>query len=1558
MASINPNTWGSAQGVIDWMLRRQLRPDALALQETRLKSAASASTARAWAAGRGWKLHFGLADSTGPGPTQSSAGIAVGTSTAIGSASNVAAPLQGFPARLKAITANCIGPGGIDIIGGYFKDGIGLRGLNLDLLEALGLCVASSPRLWIMACDWNFPPEALEASGWLKKVRGVVVAPAVPTCFAGEPSSLDYFVIPQILAPFVDSILTWVDAPCWPHCPSVITFKGLHTQATILRQVAPKPFPPLIPIGCQRPPDTTAMWSWDEGGAIPCLAKAYKETMAAVEGHLCLVHDLIGEEATRKYVGRAEGFKLEQVPLAVSVRKGLPQKLDDKALAWKGLSAMVAKAASMASAAYDKGKGWRALRQIKGRLAGLSKVWHHLGGPILADESSSSLARLFTSRPSTWAGDLRAAIALEAEQQASRCAAENYAGWKSYAEASVLNGGGLAHRFSKGHAFVAPDLETTTEEGTLPVVGGEAIDVLLQQWLPRWQEARRMDSKASRWDTEGQQLPPITLKQLKSILRTYSFRVGLGMDKLHPRALLQLPDHLLLRLLDLLHEWERQPLPLEEFLSLIVFLGKPEGGVRPIGLTICLLRIWSRARSQICRQWEADNDEAFFWGKATQSCERAGWVHNVVAAYATRKGLAAASLMADLEKFYEHVSHEDLLEEAKATGFNLVLLRALCVLYSGSRAISYQGACSQPFEVGGTILAGCSCATTLAKLLLLRLLRKVDRAYPLVHITNVVDDVAAQACGTQAQVATQLAGATEDLLEGFSRLHLPVSIKKTAFMANSQELGKDLCDRWSLKMAAHRRSIRHLGTDATVSRRRVVKTSLVRRSIAKGKALRLQQISATGANAHLVFRSGVTAAVVWGSTVAGMPPAELHRWRTQAIRMFGRLGKGLNVVLKLRASRAGRKYDPGPIHHALVLQQYALAVWVGYPSLGMLGDCLQASILKLSQAKHPWQQVVDPIDSVVMTLSQLGWKPLAPALLRDDLGREWDLYKASPGLIGTLADQSPQRQADRAALARHKVRWAGPIGWEALGSRLDRCTGDWTRHHQHSLRSIIANAHWCQQRLFDHCRATSNVCLLCQGSPGTLWHRRFGCPQGEARRRQHVSDRVMRFAKQALETGAEAGELFARAIFPDPTPLFPRLAIPQGEEIHWVNRPACWHLTGTLFTDGSGRFPCLAALRRAGWAIVQVDVWGNLVAAAYGPVPFQAGPLQEARDGEDYAIHMLPKVAMAPFHLFVDCAATVACLEGGQAYSTKHGNPRAGLWGPFWASFGPGDFQTSKTLAHATAADVDRGLTTHWERKANGEADRLAKIGAFVHRLPADALWTMRGLHLIASEVATWAGRQEVAFAQSEVFDSTGIGGTEHLQFMESDEEFFADKPPLPLGNEPTEAEGSCEGNGLDDAITAHGHTISMAPIATGGEGKVFACLTCGAYAWKNWKGLVAPCGGPNAEGLKDQRSRIGRGLFPHSVRKGWKLGTFSKPEGEDLALLASKVTIDPTKRPPRPRLFPEPIPIDPAAVLAGYGLSHDDLPDLRAWAKLVFRSKALPLEEPEWDLEVPQLDF
>ena len=81
-------------------------------------------------------------------------------------------------------------------------------------------------------------------------------------------------------------------------------------------------------------------------------------------------------------------------------------------------------------------------------------------------------------------------------------------------------------------------------------------------------------------------------------------------------------------------------------------------------------------------------------------------------------GTDSATVLLDLKKLYEHVRHVDLFAAARQFDFNIKLLRGVVTIYSGFRTLLCDGAISEFVQATGAIVAGCSAATTLAKLLL------------------------------------------------------------------------------------------------------------------------------------------------------------------------------------------------------------------------------------------------------------------------------------------------------------------------------------------------------------------------------------------------------------------------------------------------------------------------------------------------------------------------------------------------------------------------------------------------------------------------------------------------------------------------------------------------------------------------------------------------------------------------------------------------------------------------------------------------------------------------
>ncbi len=78
--------------------------------------------------------------------------------------------------RARVAEVNALVRGGVLLISVYFRTGVGLAG-NADILDVIGRILLGCDRPWVLAGEWNFEPDILEASGWLRLVRGVVRAP-------------------------------------------------------------------------------------------------------------------------------------------------------------------------------------------------------------------------------------------------------------------------------------------------------------------------------------------------------------------------------------------------------------------------------------------------------------------------------------------------------------------------------------------------------------------------------------------------------------------------------------------------------------------------------------------------------------------------------------------------------------------------------------------------------------------------------------------------------------------------------------------------------------------------------------------------------------------------------------------------------------------------------------------------------------------------------------------------------------------------------------------------------------------------------------------------------------------------------------------------------------------------------------------------------------------------------------------------------------------------------------------------------------------------------------
>ena len=262
--------------------------------------------------------------------------------------------------------------------------------------------------------------------------------------------------------------------------------------------------------------------------------------------------------------------------------------------------------------------------------------------------------------------------------------------------------------------------------------------------------------------------------------------------------------------------------------------------------------------------------------------------------------MVSRSVFFDLSRFYENVSHMAMKQAAVHYSFDLGLLRSLCALYRGPRRVRWMSATSRAIVPNGTVVAGCSCATGVVKLLTLCVLKAVALETPVCRPINLVDDVKLHAVGGVRTVAAQLVKAVNLVLAAMQQLELPVNTSKTCFMVSDHALLDLLLadPEWPLDVSLLSETHRDLGGDSLDGSRRRIPIQSARFSEALASASRLRNLG-RGKNAFRVFRAGPAAKACWGAPVLGVSNSALRGLRVAAARSHGPLQPGSSLGFSL-----------------------------------------------------------------------------------------------------------------------------------------------------------------------------------------------------------------------------------------------------------------------------------------------------------------------------------------------------------------------------------------------------------------------------------------------------------------------------------------------------------------------------------------------------------------------------------------------------------------------------------------------------------------------------------
>ncbi len=175
LQSGNTTGWGAAR---EWLGIGG--SDVRLVQEHRRRHVEDVAAASDAALKEGWKSLWSPAIGSGTEADEAAGGTAVYVRSHIGllhaPGDTTASVVDGH------VAAGLIEAGGTDGLVAYslyLEQGGDLSERNWAILTRLAAHIAGHGRQWVIGGDWNLEPHTLQASGWLRKVGGTLVAPPV-----------------------------------------------------------------------------------------------------------------------------------------------------------------------------------------------------------------------------------------------------------------------------------------------------------------------------------------------------------------------------------------------------------------------------------------------------------------------------------------------------------------------------------------------------------------------------------------------------------------------------------------------------------------------------------------------------------------------------------------------------------------------------------------------------------------------------------------------------------------------------------------------------------------------------------------------------------------------------------------------------------------------------------------------------------------------------------------------------------------------------------------------------------------------------------------------------------------------------------------------------------------------------------------------------------------------------------------------------------------------------------------------------------------------------------
>ncbi len=1103
---------------------------------------------------------------------------------------------------------------------------------------------------FIIGGDWQLSPREVEATGLPGLLDAVIVSPKSMTNRTSG-NEIDYFMISRgLLQDKTYNVYTCVDCAFDPHLPVILDLPTVRRKLTSYRISQPKLLPIYPVVGPARAEvDEIIDWgAWQAGKDLMNLVKPCEETLtraaetwaAGAETEIMAKLGIHGDERI-PYAG----IGLKPVVVQDHADRRFKTVADELGLtghwlAWatKGLRAITLLAATdrdghlfedrkdyvqrMSRRAPSLKKRFEKLRpregeedvrEVTGRcLTELARAgrWSRNLPPLtlrihspgaqdsvrridsLADEAGQALESLANRRRSdtrkklrTWAkgADQRTAHAVTKNSEAitlkTACSSKAHAGELTNQEAADA---GLREM-------------TSTWKGN-DRDGGDDIAAMAEAL---YAVAKKED------DLEELLLPPLCPKRVRHIASRFRGATGVSCDFLRPSHIGLVSDSCCTALVTFLHAVERLrrwPTLLRTVIEIAI--GKKAGGSRLIGLATAVYRVWTKTRYADCRMaLESRVRRPFLPAAPGRGALAAAFDIAYDAEVAHSRGQAVATTSFDLRQYYEQITMEEVAVGCRRFGVPQPIAVLVLHLYSGPRRIRVGRACSAAVFPRRSILAGCTFALLVVRLitvvpieLLLNLIKKRFSGWDAwATMVMYVDDGIISTYGAPDAVALLHVWVTRMVFAWVKEvLRKETAEGKSQCIVSSRVLLDSLKDDMRAMGIPTSMEGELLGIDYSAGgnlRRRP--TQVKRRAKASRRKGRLRWWKGLGGNARRVAKDGAQPTLAYGASVVGLTNAGMRDARSILAATTTVRCSGASTAAKLAVG--GDRYediDPAISLCDLPIEGVLRKLWDHPPSRRDFVRVWLTARREVQEApaSRRWFNLHGPVGAAWAHLLRIEADWPRPFVL-SALDHEVDILTTPPKQVVAIIKAHARRREDIALLRRLAAqrqwdveavltRYKHGIDWNLVRALLIGKDGTLDAAQRRALEVVVCGGFWPEARRYHAGMRSSAECEACKMGEATHAHRLHLCSAMAADQSlARAAGNLPRLPREAAK--AEYAPLYEMGLPPKATIWAPI-------ECEFEEGALDMAVSGeTLYGDGSGFNQSEVEDRVATWAVIR-----------------------------------------------------------------------------------------------------------------------------------------------------------------------------------------------------------------------------------------------------------------------------------------------------------------------------------------------------------------------------------